>query len=188
MDTVTTDAMGNFAFNLLPGNKIYKVHPIFPPGWFPINAIPGVNTLNGDSGEVSTSTRVDDMTLDVFVKNGTINSDNLFIVASPADTVKYRTATYRDWADAKDQKGKRKAIKCKPDKVDFCFSVVTDSPRTGAIEVTFSQPVDVNSFSITPAFGSGGTLDLAGKKWAWGWVGSINDPGLDAGGDCHYLW
>ena len=104
------------------------------------------------------------------------------------DTTKYRTATYRDWADAKDEKGKRKAIKCKPDKVDFCFSVVTDSPRTGAIEVTFSQPVDVNSFSITPAFGSGGTLDLAGKKWAWGWVGSINDPGLDAGGDCHYLW
>ena len=71
MDTVTTDALGNFQFITLPGNQTYSIHPIFPGGWFPVDAIAGINTQNGDLGEVSTSTRVDNMTLDVFVKNGT---------------------------------------------------------------------------------------------------------------------
>jgi type IX secretion system substrate protein len=37
------------------------------------------------------------------------------------DTTKYRTATYRDWADAKDTKHKRKSEKPKPNGVDFRF-------------------------------------------------------------------
>jgi hypothetical protein len=46
------------------------------------------------------------------------------------DTTQYRTASYRDWADAVDQKGKRKSVKCKPDKVDFKFFLA--SPDTAS--------------------------------------------------------
>jgi len=35
----------------------------------------------------------------------------------------FRTATVEQWAMAVDQKGKRKSIKCKPDKVDFKFNL-----------------------------------------------------------------
>jgi hypothetical protein len=47
------------------------------------------------------------------------------------DTTMYRTATYRDWADAKDQKGKRKSVKGKPDKVEFVINVGAPTAATG---------------------------------------------------------
>ena len=82
----------------------------FDPGSLPPNTryhfrAVGQNTLGTFYGE------------DQVVSNGTPPPE----VA--ADTTKYRTATYRDWADAKDAKGKRKSIKCKPDKVDFQFDL-----------------------------------------------------------------
>src|SRR5262249_27959656 len=64
------------------------------------------------------------------------------------DTTKYRTATYREWADAVDQKGKAKSIKPKPDKVDFKFNIhvwlpipLHNSPFTG-LSLEFNMPVE----------------------------------------------
>ncbi|MBI3765736.1 MAG: hypothetical protein HY277_04445 [Ignavibacteriales bacterium] len=125
MDTVTTDVSGNFQFTLLPGNVTYRIHPIVPIGWFPLDAIAGVNTVNGDSGEVSTSTKIDEMTLDVFVKNGTVNSNNQFIVATSTDTTKYRTARYLDWASTYGGGFQvRKAVKCKFDEAELKLNLV----------------------------------------------------------------
>ncbi len=45
--------------------------------------------------------------------------------------VMYRTASYRDWADAIDQKGKRVALKWRPDKVDFRFVLHVPPPSSG---------------------------------------------------------
>jgi len=141
MDTVETDALGGFQFIALPGNVTYRIHPIFPDGWIPIDAVSGKNTVNGDSGEASTSTRVDNMTLDVFVKNGSVNSNNTFVVETPADTVKYRTAMYPEWAAAKDGKGKRKAIKCKPDKVQVKLVIIAPKlPNNTGFVLKFSMP------------------------------------------------
>lgn len=47
------------------------------------------------------------------------------------DTTMYRTATYTDWADAVDQKNKRKAIKCKAYTVDFKRNIGAPVPATG---------------------------------------------------------
>ena len=78
--------------------------------------------------------------------------DRIFSNGTPApelsaDTTKYRTATYRDWADAKDQKGKRLAVKGKPSKVDFVFNVraavipLTNSADT-MLNLKFNVPIE----------------------------------------------
>lgn len=56
------------------------------------------------------------------------------------DTTHYRTATYRDWADAKDQKGKRKAIKCKPNSVAIKVNLVVPKRDSllSRLELTFN--------------------------------------------------
>jgi hypothetical protein len=56
------------------------------------------------------------------------------------DTTKYRTGSYRDWADAKDQKGKRLAVKAKADKVDFAFTIT-------APDTSLSLTLDFGMFS-----------------------------------------
>jgi hypothetical protein len=78
--------------------------------------------------------------------------DRIFSNGTPppeveADTTKYRTATYRDWADAKDQKGKRLPVKGKADKVDFIFNVraavipLTNNPDT-LLNLKFNVPIE----------------------------------------------
>jgi hypothetical protein len=67
-----------------------------------------------------------------------------------SDTTKYRTATYRDWADAKDQKNKRKAVKPQNDKVEFEFSVMCDSPHIKRLEFEVSLGVIIDGAVFNP--------------------------------------
>lgn len=61
-----------------------------------------------------------------------------------AGQVLYRTGTYRDWADAKDLKGKRKSIKCKPDKVAWEFHLMAPGPGiANGLNLKFSMPTTV---------------------------------------------
>ncbi|MBI4546893.1 MAG: T9SS type A sorting domain-containing protein [Ignavibacteriae bacterium] len=133
MDTVVTDANGNFSFRFLPGSTVYRIRPLLPAGWVPLDAIPGYTAVTGDGGEVSAVIRVNEMTLDIFVMNGTVCADNYFLVATVDDTTKYRTASMRDWAYelARDQKGKLKAVKCKPVINDFKLNLMVPEESTG---------------------------------------------------------
>jgi hypothetical protein len=75
--------------------------------------------------------------------NGTFyGPDRIFSTGIPAaevvDTTKYRTATYRQWADAVDKKGKRKSLKPKPDKVDYQFNLKAPDTAKSLI-LTFSM-------------------------------------------------
>jgi hypothetical protein len=93
MDTVYTDSSGAFDFSDLPGDQTYDISVDLPPGYLPINSIKGFNTVIGDSGEVSYETHVSNSTLGVWVKGGCVSSNNLFLIASTADTVRYRSFT-----------------------------------------------------------------------------------------------
>jgi hypothetical protein len=77
--------------------------------------------------------------LNTMAANNRSNPDDMFVAATFADTTTYRTATYRDWAAAKDNKGKRKAIKCKAEKVQFEFRLL--APKNSNLEFKFSMPV-----------------------------------------------
>jgi hypothetical protein len=61
--------------------------------------------------------------------------------STAADTIKFRTATYRDGAHAKDLKNKRKSIKCKPDKVECGFNLIFPDvdEETGALGQKFTS-------------------------------------------------
>jgi hypothetical protein len=50
----------------------------------------------------------------------------------------YRTASMQSWATATDKKGKVKAEKCKPDKVDFKFTL-TSPESSSAVSIKFSM-------------------------------------------------
>jgi hypothetical protein len=96
MDTVYTDASGAFEFTHLPGWQTYTVQISLPAGFSSIDAVNGVNTQLGDSGQVSISTRVNTSTLTVWVAGGCISSENLFMISSPADLASYRSFTASD--------------------------------------------------------------------------------------------
>jgi hypothetical protein len=155
----------------------------------------GQAIADGTSGNISAPFDVNSMPMDsrihfrAVVQNSTgtyYGEDRIVSRGNPApeDTsgnVKYRTAAYRDWSDAVDQKDKRKSIKPKPDKVDFCFYVVTDSPRTHGMDITFSASVHLDSMSGVPQSQySGWSSDIPGKHWFSGW-GDGYSPGLAAG-------
>jgi hypothetical protein len=63
----------------------------------------------------------------------------------PVYAATYRTATMNDWATAVDAKGKAKAIKCKPNKVEFKFQIQAPKEATG-VTVKIGQ---MSSGSIT---------------------------------------
>ncbi len=96
MDTVFTDATGAFEFTHLPGFQTYTIRVSPPAEYLDINAIQGINTQLGDSGQVSISQRVDASTLTVWVAGGCISSENLFLISSPEDTATYRSFTPED--------------------------------------------------------------------------------------------
>jgi len=91
VDTVYTDENGNYMFDGLPGGITYRVTPSLPDSWYPINAIAGHHYIDGIGGELSTSIRIDDHTLDVYVVDGTANIDNIFVVGDQSDFSSYRT-------------------------------------------------------------------------------------------------
>ncbi len=128
------------------------------------------------------------------------------------DSTKYRTATYRDWADAKDQKGKRKAIKPKPDKVDFAFAITAPDTSlsltldfgmlsTGSLHhdsTTVATWDSVKKFTYTPGspIDSGTIFSAIGRgfkgkpvkvKFDWGRSGKKKDiKGTVPDGDFDY--
>ena len=77
---------------------------------------------------------------DRIVSNGTPPPE---LPADSSGYVKYRTAIYRDWADAKDQKDKRKSVKCKPDKVFFKIDLVTPASGTAGSPLKLDFSMDV---------------------------------------------
>ncbi len=81
--------------------------------------------------------------------------------------VRYRTATYRDWADAVDQKGKRKAVKAKPDKLTFEFYVVNDLVNADELDFYISAPVVQESLKVDPPTAGGAfTPKIVEVHWA----------------------
>ena len=56
------------------------------------------------------------------------------------DTTRFRTATYFDWATAKDQKEKRKSVKAKPDKIIVKFNLVAPGNATG-LKLKFNMQI-----------------------------------------------
>ncbi len=117
--------------------------------------------------------------------------------------VMYRTATYRDWADAKDLKGKRSALKSKPDKVEFDMrfshadeGIVTD------LHLQFTAGIDTTGEQLTLVTQShtGGTISTHDPKLKT-WDISFDSPldvtdGVEVTGfawtkkvlDCKYYW
>ncbi|TAK61466.1 MAG: T9SS type A sorting domain-containing protein, partial [Bacteroidetes bacterium] len=118
-------------------------------------------------------------------------------VKESVSTYLYRTATVKQWALAKDSKGKYKAEKCKPIAVDFSFLLSVDSTQvggklsvdlsmkaTGIIKkavtsetvATFSNVAKVSALFTTP-LDSGTVVIVEGRgikgakmkaKYAWG--------------------
>ena len=87
----------------------------------------------------------------------TDNSGGNLTSAVTDDTTKYRTATYRDWADAKDQRGKRRSIKCRADKVEFALRLYP--PYGDDINCTL-----IGRLSSTPSYGSVYHIDTLGNR------------------------
>jgi hypothetical protein len=92
--------------------------------------------------------------------------------ASYTDSL-FRTATVYQWADGVDQKGKRKSVKAKPDKVDFDFNLVW---RAGDLHLKFTM---ITSGVVRRGKGS---QVIAGT---WDSVKEVTFPfsGLQAGGE-----
>jgi hypothetical protein len=59
------------------------------------------------------------------------NTPIIWLNGAGDDTLDYRTASMEDWATAVDGKGKLKAIKCKPNKVEFKFQIQAPKAATG---------------------------------------------------------
>jgi hypothetical protein len=66
--------------------------------------------------------------------------------------VTYRSVPYDVWATEIDVKGKLRAIKRKPVRVDFVFSLVNDMPEATTLIVDFSIPVIPESVHTVPAY------------------------------------
>jgi uncharacterized repeat protein (TIGR02543 family) len=77
------------------------------------------------SGDATGSTNPLTVTIDA-AKNITAT-----FTVDPVYLTKFRTASMVDWATAADAKGKPNLVKCKPDKVEFRFSVVAPATATG---------------------------------------------------------
>ncbi len=82
---------------------------------------------------------------------------------APADSallVQYRTDTYRQWADAKDQKNKRLAVKPKPNKVAWMIRLVAPGPGNSnglQLKFTMSTTLCVDTFCFNgPVKNTGG--------------------------------
>ncbi|MBI1804188.1 MAG: T9SS type A sorting domain-containing protein [Ignavibacteriae bacterium] len=99
---------------------------------------------------------------DRIVSNGTPPPE----IVDTSGNVKYRTAAYRDWADAKDQHDKRKSIKCKPDKVDFRFRI-KPPVNNATLNLIFSVPTTaVITVEATGDTTPQGVLSTPAKSWA----------------------
>src|ERR1041385_22566 len=75
----------------------------------------------------------------VFTHDAADSPDTVTVTGIGNDTTKYRTATYDDWANALDAKGKRKSIKRKNDKVEFKLNIVAPNSATG-VTLKLSMP------------------------------------------------
>jgi len=100
---------------------------------------------------------------DRIISNGTPPPE----VVDSSGYVKYRTATYHDWADAKDLKDKRKAIKCKPDKVEFEFHLLWagDIPN---VPITFNAKFSTTTSGvISGSYGVDNVLTPEENLFTW---------------------
>ncbi|MBI4546781.1 MAG: hypothetical protein HY707_02290, partial [Ignavibacteriae bacterium] len=123
----------------------------------------------------------------IFTHNATGSPDTVIVNGNGLDSTTYRTAKYEDWAMAVDAKGKRKAIKRKPDKVFFKFSLdVPTAPQLNhVLELTFAIPIkdltiysskvkdSVIAFSATPVDGD------KRKKWRFDFNPTPPQPGSE---------
>jgi hypothetical protein len=139
-ETVETDAGGSYLFSNL-GPDTYTVKEVLAgSGW-------GQTKPHGN--------------YIVALRSG-LDTSGLDFGNFPLDSIKYRTASMRDWALATDAKGKYKPVKRKPDKVAFKFNLVADSSPVLTLE--FSMEVTA---TITKGVSKAETLaTVSGKKKA----------------------
>ena|GEM_PF-3982756 len=71
---------------------------------------------------------------DIFIVTGCEEDSAVWLNAAKYTDSTFRTATPEQWAMALDHSGKRKAVKCKPDKVDFVFNL---KYRFGILKMKF---------------------------------------------------
>jgi hypothetical protein len=128
-----------------------------------------------------------------FVLMTSAKSVSATFTGDPVWFTTYRTATTSDWATAVDGKGKAKAIKCKPDKVEFKFQITAPKAATGVTvklgqvssgsvtnvaknityavwtddkEVTYAGPVDSLQVLQLEGWGTKGKAIKASFEWA----------------------
>lgn len=172
--TYTTDASGKVCFEVVPGKSLLQ--EVVPAGY--------TNSVPKDGGPIS------------IICNGTDPvPDVLWLNAAAAVDSTFRTATYYEWAQARDAHNKQKPVPCKPDKVEFKLNLVIPATPTSTPNATpftrlklgFSIATQITAVwadgkgkEVPLPCGGGGPLDTKLKVWGYtfdGCIPGVSDPG-----------